>query len=175
MHPFIYISQVSSDELFHQGHAIVTSQRPSPSPMYSRHIKSLPARYPWLHLPLSSPGSRRTPAELRAPPHSDILPAPSPATEPSLPRMSVHGAKNDMLFGRDALQGPAAVGYVQCAPILSRLSKCTHENFNNAINCMNQSMQDSAFLLHETDDSAQYEQNVAYTDWNGRLATHILL
>ena len=26
-----------------------------------------------------------------------------------------------------------------------------------------------------TADSAQYEEKVAHTDWNGRLATHILL
>jgi len=32
----------------------------------------------------------------------------------------------------------------------------------------------SAFSL-ETADSAQYEEKVAHTDWNGRLATDILL
>jgi len=33
----------------------------------------------------------------------------------------------------------------------------------------------SAFSLYETADSAQYEQKVAQTVWNGRLVTHILL
>jgi len=33
----------------------------------------------------------------------------------------------------------------------------------------------SAFSLQETADSAQYEEKGAHTDWNGRLATHILL
>jgi len=33
----------------------------------------------------------------------------------------------------------------------------------------------SAFSLKETADSARYEENVTHTDWNGRLATHILL
>jgi len=33
----------------------------------------------------------------------------------------------------------------------------------------------SAFSLQETADSAQYKEKVAHTDWNGRLATHILL